>query len=99
MLLLEGMILREPFDPVALEAVLSSARSKAKSRQVWNFQGKLKTEREGIAGSVSKQGTLRSQCFRFHGEFMWRLRVRLDIPVEVNSAVAVRAVAEVLISC
>jgi DNA-binding NtrC family response regulator len=52
--------LKKPFDLVEFEAVLSSARSKAKLKPVENFQGKLKTELEGITGSILKQGTLRS---------------------------------------
>ena len=52
--------LKKPFDLVEFEAALSSARSKAKSNPVENFQGKLKTEREGLTGSPFKQGTLRS---------------------------------------
>ncbi len=52
--------LKKPSDLVELEVALSSARSKAKLRPVENFQGKLKTEREGITGSIFKQGTLRS---------------------------------------
>ena len=51
--------LKKPFDLVELEAALSSARSKAMLKPVENFQGKLKTELEGITGSIFKQGTLR----------------------------------------
>ena len=51
--------LKKPFDLVELEVALSSARSKAKFNPVENFQGKLKTEREGLTGSPFKQGTLR----------------------------------------
>ncbi len=52
--------LKKPFDLVELEAALSSARSKTKLKPVENFQGKLKTEREGLTGSTLTQGTLRS---------------------------------------
>ena len=52
--------LKKPFDLVELEVALSSARSKAKLKPVENFQGKMKTEHEGITGSIFKQGTLRS---------------------------------------
>ena len=52
--------LKKPFDLVELEVALSSARSKAKLKPVENFQGKMKTELEGITGSIFKQGTLRS---------------------------------------
>jgi DNA-binding NtrC family response regulator len=52
--------LKKPFDLVELEAALSSARSKAMLKSVENFQGKLKTELEGLTGSTLKQGTLRS---------------------------------------
>jgi DNA-binding NtrC family response regulator len=52
--------LKKPFDLVEFEAALSSARSKSKLKPVENFQGNLKTELEGITGSILKQGTLRS---------------------------------------
>ncbi len=52
--------LEKPFDLVEFEVALSSARSKAMLKPVENFQGKLKTERKGITGSIFKQGTLRS---------------------------------------
>ncbi len=52
--------LKKPFDLVELEAALSSARSKAKLRPVDCFQTNLKADLESIAGSILKQGTLRS---------------------------------------
>ena len=58
--------LKKPFDLVEFEAALSSARSKSKLKPVENFQGKLKTELEGITGSILKQGTLRSSYFKVH---------------------------------
>jgi two-component system response regulator YesN len=58
--------LMKPFDLVEFEAALSSARSKSKLKPVENFQGKLKTELEGITGSILKQGTLRSSRFKVH---------------------------------
>ena len=58
--------LMKPFDLVEFEAALSSARSKSKYKPVENFQGKLKTELEGITGSILKQGTLRSSHFKVH---------------------------------
>jgi YesN/AraC family two-component response regulator len=52
--------LKKPFDLVDLEVALSSAHAKAKLRSVENVQGELRVEFEGITGSPSKQGTLRS---------------------------------------
>jgi YesN/AraC family two-component response regulator len=51
--------LKKPFDLVEFEDALSSACSKTKLKPVDNFQGKVRTERKGITGSILKQGTLR----------------------------------------
>jgi len=63
-----------PFDLVEPEIAVSSARSEAKLKLVEDFHKKMKSDFEGITGSLLTQGTLRSNCFISNAGLEWKLR-------------------------